>query len=65
MNVVALLLDKMKGPDVSVQNRERRTALYLAAEGGYKPVVELLLGEAADVSVSAQDGKMALDRAAA
>jgi Ankyrin repeats (3 copies) len=52
------------GANINIQDREKSTALVIAAEKGHYEVVQLLLREKADISVRDKGGTTALHRAA-
>lgn len=59
IDVVHVLLNH--GANTSSTGRKDRTALHLAAAGGYADIVELLIASCADLSVQDKEGKRPVD----
>jgi ankyrin repeat protein len=59
--VVKLLLDK--GADSSIQDSQRMTPLHAAAQNGDAEMIRILLFGGADLNITSNNGKTALDLA--
>lgn len=56
--IVDLLIKN--GADVNIENSDKKTPLYLAANGGFDKIVKILIENGADLNYKTTDEKTAL-----